>query len=121
MRCHGSPNGSEPSAEVSRVARRRSQYSAELGRPRLPSPSPSNALTRQAAPRLRIPPAAKKRPADTRVLMSRSNTGEWALRGRVGAVAVTLRDGETASLCAKYGVPLGFSGMAATTPVGGAS
>jgi hypothetical protein len=119
MRCHASPNGSEPSAE--RVARRRSQYSAELGRPRLPSPSRSNALTRQAAARFRIPPAAKKTPADTLVLMSRPSTGEWALPGRLGAVAGSLRNGETASLYAKYGVPLRFSGMAATTPVGAKS
>jgi hypothetical protein len=114
MTRHGPPNGSGPGSQaVSRVAGRRSQYSTELGRARSPTPSP--------AAQLRIPPAAKKKPADTMVLMSRSNTGERALRGRVGAVSATLRDGETASLCAKYGVPLRFSGMAATAPTGGAS
>jgi hypothetical protein len=123
MKRHGPPFASEPGSEaVSRVAERRSQYSTELGRARSPTPSPQNASTRRAAAQLRVviaPTAAEKMPAGTVVLMARPGTGEWALRGRLGAVAASLRNGETVSLCAKYGVPLRFSGMAATTPVGG--
>jgi hypothetical protein len=44
--------------------------------------------------------------------MWRPNTDEWALRGRLGAVAATIIDGETASHCAKNGVPVRFPGMA---------
>ena len=51
-------------------------------------------------------------PADTMVEMWRPNTAEWALRGRLGAVAATIIDGETASHCAKNGVPVRFPGMA---------
>jgi hypothetical protein len=49
-------------------------------------------------------------PADATVEMRRPNADEWALRGRVGAVAATIIDGETASRCAKNGFP----GIAAT-------
>jgi hypothetical protein len=35
----------------------------------------------------------------------RPNAKEWALRGRIGAVAATLMDGETAASCAKDGSP----------------
>jgi hypothetical protein len=42
-------------------------------------------------------------PADTVLEMWRPNTDEWALRGRLGAVAATVMDGETASRCAKNG------------------
>jgi hypothetical protein len=38
--------------------------------------------------------------------MWRPNTEEWALRGRIGPVAATLLDGETASHCAKNGSPV---------------
>jgi hypothetical protein len=34
----------------------------------------------------------------------------WSLRGRLGAVAATLIDGETASRCAKNGSPVRFFG-----------
>jgi hypothetical protein len=50
-------------------------------------------------------------PADTMVEMWRPNTDEWALRGRLGAVAGTIIDGETALHCAKNGVPVRFPGM----------
>jgi hypothetical protein len=52
-------------------------------------------------------------PADATVEMWRPNADEWALRGRLGAVAGTIIDGETASRCAKNGVPVRFPGMAA--------
>jgi hypothetical protein len=57
-------------------------------------------------------------PADTLVEMWRPNTDEWALRGRLGAVAATVIDGETARRSAKNGVPSRFPG---TTPAGDAS
>ena len=44
-------------------------------------------------------------PADTVVEMWRPNSDEWALRGRLGAVAATVIDGETAPRCAKNGSP----------------
>ena len=44
-------------------------------------------------------------PADTVVEMWRPNADEWALRGRLGAVAATIIEGETASRCAKKGSP----------------
>ena len=62
-------------------------------------------------------------PADDFIEMWRPNTDEWALRGRLGAVAATVIDGETAPRCAKNGVPSRFPGKAATTTTrdGGAS
>jgi hypothetical protein len=50
-------------------------------------------------------------PADTMVEMWRPNTAEWALRGRLGAVAATIIDGETASHCAKNRVSVRFPGI----------
>ena len=44
-------------------------------------------------------------PADTVVEIWRSNTGEWAMRGRLGTAAATVIDGETAPRCAKNGSP----------------
>ena len=44
-------------------------------------------------------------PSDTVIEMWRPNTREWALRGRLGAVAATIIDGETGSRCAKNGSP----------------
>ena len=44
-------------------------------------------------------------PADTVIEMWRPNSDEWALRGRLGAVAATVIDGETAPRCAKNGPP----------------
>ena len=44
-------------------------------------------------------------PADTVIEMWRPNTDEWALRGRLGAAAATVIDGETGSRCAKNGSP----------------
>jgi hypothetical protein len=44
-------------------------------------------------------------PADTVIEMWRPNTRECALRGRLGAVAATVIDGETGSRCAKNGSP----------------
>jgi hypothetical protein len=43
--------------------------------------------------------------ADAVIEMWRPNTDEWALRGRLGSVAATVMDGETASRCAKNGSP----------------
>jgi len=57
-------------------------------------------------------------PADTMVEMWRPNADEWALRGRLGAVAATVIDGETAPRSAKNGVPSRFPG---TTPAGDGS
>jgi hypothetical protein len=48
---------------------------------------------------------AEGHPADTVIEMWRPNTADWALRGRLGAVAATVIDGETASRCAKNGPP----------------
>ena len=45
-------------------------------------------------------------PADAMVEMWRPHSGECALRGRLGAVAATVIDGETASRRAKNGVPV---------------
>ena len=44
-------------------------------------------------------------PADTVLEMWRPNTREWALRGRLGAAAATVIDGETGSRSAKNGAP----------------
>jgi hypothetical protein len=44
-------------------------------------------------------------PANATIEMWRPDTHEWAMRGRLGAVAETLIDGETASRCAKNGSP----------------
>jgi hypothetical protein len=44
-------------------------------------------------------------PADTVIEMWRPNTDEWALRGRLGAAAATVIDGETGSRSAKNGAP----------------
>jgi hypothetical protein len=61
-------------------------------------------------------------PADAFIEMWRPNSDAWALRGRLGAVAATVIDGETAPRCAKNGVPSRFPGKAATTTrAGGAS
>ena len=57
-------------------------------------------------------------PADAFIEMWRPNTDEWALRGRLGAVAATVIDGETAPRSAKNGVPSRFPG---TTPAGDGS
>jgi hypothetical protein len=43
--------------------------------------------------------------ADTVIEIWRPNTREWALRGRLGAVAATVIDGETGSRSAKNGSP----------------
>jgi hypothetical protein len=57
-------------------------------------------------------------PADAFIEMWRPNSDAWALRGRLGAVAATVIDGETAPRCAKNGVPSRFPG---TTPAGDGS
>ena len=44
-------------------------------------------------------------PADTVIEMWRPNTDEWAMRGRLGAVAATVIDGEAGSRGAKNGPP----------------
>jgi hypothetical protein len=43
--------------------------------------------------------------ADTVIEMWRPGTHEWAMRGRVGAVAAMIIDGEATSRCAKNGSP----------------
>ena len=48
---------------------------------------------------------AEGHPADTVIEMWRPNTDEWALRGRLGAVAATVIDGEAGSRGAKNGPP----------------
>jgi hypothetical protein len=45
-------------------------------------------------------------PLDAVIEMWRPNTKEWALRGRIGPVAATLIDGETAASLAKNGSPV---------------
>ena len=57
-------------------------------------------------------------PAETMIEMWRPNTAEWALRGRLGAVAATVIDGEKAPRGAKNGLPSRFPG---TTPAGDGS
>jgi hypothetical protein len=57
---------------------------------------------------------AEDYPANTMVELRRRNTSEWALRGRLGAVAATIIDGESNAGCAKNRVPVRFPGMAAT-------
>jgi hypothetical protein len=42
---------------------------------------------------------------DTVIEMWRPNSDEWALKGRLGAVAATVIDGKTAPRCAKNGSP----------------
>jgi len=54
-------------------------------------------------------------PADAVIEMWRPNGDEFALRGHLDTVAATVIDGETASRCAKNGVPIRFPRMAATT------
>jgi hypothetical protein len=58
-------------------------------------------------------------PPDAVIEMWRPNTTEWALRGRLGAVAATVIDGETAPRCAKNGAASRFPGKAATTSPAG--
>jgi len=48
---------------------------------------------------------AEGHPADTVIEIWRPDTHEWAMRGRLGAVAATVIEGETASRCAKKGSP----------------
>jgi hypothetical protein len=57
-------------------------------------------------------------PADTMVEVGRLNTDERAMRGRLGAAAATVIDGETTSRSAKNRVLSRFPG---TTPAGDAS
>jgi hypothetical protein len=45
-------------------------------------------------------------PADAFIEMWRPNSDAWALRGRLGAVAATVIDGETAPRCAKNDPPV---------------
>jgi hypothetical protein len=45
-------------------------------------------------------------PAESSIEMWRPNTAEWALRGRLGAVAATVIDGEKAPRGAKNGSPV---------------
>jgi hypothetical protein len=47
------------------------------------------------------------------VLMSRTNTGEWTLQGRLGAVAGSVIDNESNAGCAKNEVPVRCPGIAA--------
>jgi hypothetical protein len=67
---------------------------------------------RAGGQRHRIPSASERR---AKYELWRPNTGELALRGRLGAVAATIIDGETASRRAKNGVPVRFPRMATTT------
>jgi hypothetical protein len=56
---------------------------------------------RAGGQRHRIPSASER--ACPKYELWRLNTGEWALRGRLGAVAATVIDGETTSRRAKNG------------------
>jgi hypothetical protein len=59
-------------------------------------------------------------PAHSFIEMWRSNTAEWALRGRLGAVAATVLDGEKAPRDAKNGSPvqdLARGGTGAPCPI----
>ena len=47
-------------------------------------------------------------PTDNVIEMWRPDTADWALRGRLGAVAATMIDGEKAPRGAKNGVPVRF-------------
>ena len=58
-------------------------------------------------------------PADALIEMWRPNTDEWALRGRLGAVAATVIDGETASCRAKNGPPVRDTGRLPNRLAGG--
>jgi hypothetical protein len=48
---------------------------------------------------------AEGHPADTVIEIWRPNADEWAMRGRLGAAAATVIDGETGSPGAKNGPP----------------
>ena len=48
---------------------------------------------------------AEGHPADTAIEIWRPNTDEWTMRGRLGAVAATVIDGEAGSRGAKNGAP----------------
>jgi hypothetical protein len=136
-----------------RVAGERSHTRSDAGRASSPSPSNPSTQHAAAPLRIVIVPTASRKkwtarlndrvlcvsawpfvmsarlllaegyPADDFIEMWRPNTDEWALRGRLGAVAATVIDGETAPRCAKNGVPSRFPGKAATTTTrdGGAS
>lgn len=52
--------------------------------------------------------------------MWRPRTDAWSLRGKLGAVAATVIDGETASRRAKNGALVRFPDKAVSTPAGGA-
>jgi hypothetical protein len=58
-------------------------------------------------------------PADAVIEMWRPNTDEWALRGRLGAVADTVMDGETTSHCAKNGSPARDPDQGGRSPAAG--
>ena len=65
---------------------------------------------------------AKGYPPDAIIEMWRPNTAELALRGRLGAVAATVINGEKAPRGAKKPVPSRFPGIAAaTSPAGDGS
>jgi hypothetical protein len=49
---------------------------------------------------------AEGHPADTTIEMWRPGASQWALRGRLGAVAATVIHGEKGSSCAKNGSPV---------------
>ncbi len=55
-------------------------------------------------------------PADAIVEMWRPNTDEWALRGRLAAVAATVIDGETARAAPRTGCPFGKTGWPLSPP-----
>jgi hypothetical protein len=59
---------------------------------------------------------AEDYPADTMIEMWRPNTAEWALRGRLGAVAATVIDGEKPPHSAKNGSPVRDLAQDSTPP-----
>ncbi len=148
MKRRGPPFGSGPSSEKLRVAGERSHTRSDAGRASSPSPSNAS-TQRAAPLRIVIVPTASRKkwtarlngrvlcvsawpfvmsarlllaegyPADATVEMWRPNANEWALRGRLGAVAATVMDGETAKRAAKNRVPSRFPGIAAIPPPAG--
>ena len=131
-----------------RVAGERSLTRSDTGRASSPSPSNASTQHAAVPLRIVIVPTASRKkwtarlndrvlcvsawpfvmsarlllaegyPADAFIEMWRPNSDAWALRGRLGAVAATVMDGETAPRRAKNGVPSRFPG---TTPAGDGS
>jgi hypothetical protein len=136
MKNSGPLNDGPESEMKQRVAGEHSLTRSDAGRATSPSPSNASTQGAAAPLRIVIVPMASRKkwtarlndrvlsvsawpfvkaarlllaegyPADTLVEMWRPNTDEWALRGRLAAVAATILDGETASYRAKNRSPV---------------